>query len=295
MIIKENDNMVSVHFDDMISLMDFVPGNSINKKQFDVFINDRKTQHGEGSDWAGDTHYYQIVEKALLGDSRAYEIAVSRMKTLGTGKISSESQSIRAVRRRKIKGSTGDEVDIHKVYQGILDKAWTRTVKEEIDAKHHLVTLFLMIGGNSEVKFMDTIWRCSVLLKLVEEIQRAGKSVQVIVGACLSSAMKENRKLLTVSINVKKYNESLTPERLAAMSNIGFYRTFGFAAKRCQQSTIAVSDGYPKPIGPDNMPIHLSEEVDKGFTKPVFLSGVENKHSAEAEIKNAYRQMASFK
>lgn len=295
MNIKENDKMVSVHFDSIIELMDFEPENRNNKYEFDNYING-KSRRIFGAEWlgVGATNYKEVIEKAMLGDQDIYNRALKMMSILNSGKVIPVSQHIKKVKRRKIRSDMGDELDIHKVYQGNLAQAWSKTERIEVDAKHHLVTLFLNINGNSGVKVSETIWRCALILKLANEIQQAGKSLKIIVGGMVTRALIGSSKLLTTSITVKKYNETLSPERLAAMTNIGFYRTFGFAAKHCQNLRVEDGGGRSSTIYENNMPIHLQEEVDKGHTKPVFLEGIRSQSSMINELERAFKQMKNF-
>jgi len=296
MIIKENKEMVSVHFESMLELMGFKPEAAQNRINFNRLINNKKSvQNGIGKGWIGKSEYYKdIVSMALLGDQDSYKISLKRMSELKSGTVSTKLQTIQKSKRIKTKSDMGDELDIHKVYQGNLSQAWSKTKRLEVDVKHHLVTIFLNINGSWKIKVSDTIWRCALILKLVKEIQLAGKSVKIVVGGVVCHGMEGSDKLLSTSITVKKYNEKLTPERLAAMTNIGFYRTFGFAAKECQNRVVDSSGGGSREITRDSMPIHLQEEVEKGHTKPVFLSGITTKYEAMNELSRAFEQMKSF-
>jgi len=294
MIIKENSEMISVHFDSMVDLMQFKPEVEKNKQIFDGYINGKSRRHYRDA-WLGKvTTSKEIVNMALLGDKETYKVALGRMEKFNSDRVSSASQHVQKIKRIKTRSDMGDELDIHKVYQGNLSHAWSKTKRIEVDVKHHLVTIFLNINGNGMVKVADTIWRCALILKLVKEIQLAGKSVKIVVGGMVCNAMIQSSKKLTTSITVKKYNETLSPERLAAMTNIGFYRVFGFAAKECQHNNVYSSGGQPLRINNSKMTIHLQEEVDKGHTKPIFLDRILNEHDAIRELKNAFQQMKSF-
>jgi len=115
MIVKENSEMVSVHFDSMIDLMDFVPENPNNRDVFNEYINPRYDRYGN-SKWLGGNTHKQIVEKALLGDTAVYKVRMKRMKVLeADGEIKEKSQSVKKEKRIKRKSELCDELDINKV------------------------------------------------------------------------------------------------------------------------------------------------------------------------------------
>lgn len=289
-MISENENMVSIHFDSIIELMDANPESNFNRNRFNNIMNLKS----DGQRWDNGKSSKETINLALFGDSEIYQKSLPMMEKLDSYTGKTELQRVQKVKRIKFKSDTGDELDIHKIYQGNASQAWSKTKRIEIDSKHHLVTLFLNINGSAGTKFNDTIWRCAVITKLTNELQRAGKSVKVIVGGIVTRAMRGSRKNLSISINVKKYNETLSPERLAAMSNIGFYRVFGFAAKEFQDKIINGNGGQSITACNSMMPIELKKEVEQGHTKSIFISGVTSEHEARQELKFVFNQMQNF-
>lgn len=293
MIVKENNEMVSVHFESILELMDFVPP-AENARSFNSYINSND-ENDQQRGFLGTTESYkEMIKRALVGDSGAYKIAKQREEQLSIGTTKTSLQTIKKVKRKRIKSGIGDELDINKVYQGNSDTAWSKMIRIESDVKHHLVTIFVSIGGSWKLKVNDTIWRCAAILKLNNELQAAGKSVKIIVGHGYSEVMRGTRKRLTTSITVKKYNETLSPERLAAMTNIGFHRVFGFASQDCQEKQVISHRGIPHNVSEGFMPIHLEEEIKAGHTKPIFLSGITSSYGAEQELLNASQQMSEI-
>ena len=156
-VVKETDKMVSVHFDGVTDLLEFTPPKK-HKRDFYKSIRDRTGKPA----WFGSSNKKasEVIEKALLGDSKLYETLqrnVAELDKLTGYHTKSYQQVIQHVRRKKIKGSYGDELDIHAVYQGRLDTAWTRTHRVEVDSVHHLVTLLIDLGGASREDAADSI------------------------------------------------------------------------------------------------------------------------------------------
>ena len=69
MVIKENKEMVSVHFESILDLMDFQPETSTNKYEFDWYMSGGSNRHHDKK-WLGrhvSTHK-EIINMALLED-----------------------------------------------------------------------------------------------------------------------------------------------------------------------------------------------------------------------------------
>jgi len=203
-------------------------------------------------------------------------------------------QKIKAVKRKLKHDRFGDELDIHKVYAGKLDTAWTRRERVVYDKEHPLVTLYVNISGSAGVEADESLWRAVVTLKIYEELIQAGKSVRVIVGGSSSGTFRTSHKCACAMV-VKEYNQSLSMERLAAMTHIGFYRIFGFAAKAAQDELMLKSSmGYSDRINEKNIPINLQEEIAEGHTKMVFIERSTTEREAIRDLKNVYAQLKNL-
>ncbi len=293
----ENEKMVSIHFDSILEVMEAEESeNSNNKRRFRRLMAGRA---GKG-DWYGPTNHdsKDVINHALLGDAALYENHVkdmlSQLEDLEGYRTIDYEQSIKEVKRRKIRSHFGDEIDIHKVYQGDLERAWSSTERVEVDRKHHLVTLLIDLVENSTQAVRPTLWKAAVAVFLQREIEKAGKSVRILVGSTSEGSLAGMHKTVTTSIVVKEYNQTLNFERLAAMTHLGFYRTFGFAAKVSQKHEIVDTYGRAAAMDPSNISIPLQEEIDAGHTKLVLIGGPKSLHAASLAIKNAYKQMESF-
>jgi len=294
-IIKENEKMVSVQYD---SILDIINGecpskNEYNKRRFKEYKN-----HRSNHKWFGPTCTTapEIIEKALLGDHKLYEKYLKpKMSMLGDQKdVADSEQTIQVVKRKRIRCDQGDELDIHKVYQGQMDKAWSKTERIEVAQKFHLVTLMINYGGNCDIKAEDSLWRAAVAVRLATELEAAGKSVQILVGTVSNATSNSHNKLFTESVVIKRFNQKLSMERLAALSHIGAFRVFGFLGIVSQPSEAVGSLGYSSNFSENTMPIHLQEEVDAGHTKFIHIGQALTLHSAKNELARCYAQMQEF-
>lgn len=295
--IRENEKQVSVYFDSLLELMDYTPPD-INQKRFDDYIG--KSHHpGYDRKWYGPTNKTSkdVINHALLGDEELYQNLQSKINELdrAVGKYTTDyTQNIKKAQRKKYRSDFGDEIDIHKVYQGQCNVAWTKTKRVEVDQAHHLVSILVDYVGSSGENANDSLWRAAVAVKLVDDLLTAGKSVKLLCGSVCASAMEGSSKNLVTSVVIKNYNEHLSMPRLAAMTHLGFFRTAGFAMMCAQHRKAGYSLGYPQNLTYDNMPIHLKDDVEAGHTKYIPVGRISSLSSAIAGLNKAYELLRSF-
>ncbi len=292
--IKENNEMVSVQYDSILDVINTPcsSGSRINQGLYNSFYNDR-----DRTGWYGKYNSSaEIRNAALLGDKELYELSLKgKIKSLSSnGSVSSSEQNIKSIKRKIVYSSTGDELDIHKIYQGQSDTAWRKTKRIEVAKKFHLVTLLIDYVGIARENANDSLWRSAVAVKIYEELLLAGKSVRIVVGSVSENAMIGDSRFISTCISIKRYNEPLSVERLAVMSNLGFYRFAGFIAKTMQNINLSSGLGTSVSLAENNLPIQLKEEQELGHTKFVRIGRASNQGSANNELLNCYKQMEEF-
>lgn len=297
-IVKENDSLVSVHFDSILDFMDHIETGT-NKREFIEYGERVLVGSSLRERWFGPNciSSKEVFKSALLGDDDLLKSLESKISTLekDSATCKTTSQIVKKVKRKNVWSNAGDEIDIHKVYAGNYQNAWRKKEAIKIETKIQLVTLFIDIAGLSDASAVSSLWRAAVAVKLYRELLAAGKSVKIIVGGASEFAFENCTKDMTVGVVVKDYNQPLTDSRLAAMANLGFYRTWGFVAKTCQQHKLAYGLGYSIPATDKTVPINLQEEIEKGHTKFVYLRKCDNSYSASESLKFAYKQMENEK
>lgn len=143
------------------------------------------------------------------------------------------------LRRRKMsRGDHGDRLDMHRVYAGELDKAWSLPKKTNLfGVTDRKATLVVNIGVTGNYDFDDTLWRAATALKISDMLQRSGRAVEIYVGASATQIgypVTESR----IYCRVKEFNQPLAIERLAAMCSAAFHRTYGFMARGAIDSKV---------------------------------------------------------
>jgi len=291
--IIERKGMISVFFESILDLIDYMPKRNAN--YFKNQIGTSKIRSGK----LGPTNSCgkDVLNHSLLGDETLYNNYLKN-KVIeldkATGYYTTDyKQTIKVVKRKVKYTDFGDEIDIHKVYRGESGIAWRKTERVEVDIKHHLVTILVDIGGSWDEEVKDTLWRASIVVKLVRDLEQAGKSVKVIIGN-VTRQVTISGKDVSTSMIVKQYNVSLPLERLAAMCNLGFRRSLGFAMTYCVEERLHSGLGQPTHITHNLMPWQLKDEEDAGHTKFVIVGRASSKRSAISELKNCYKQMKEF-
>jgi len=285
-----------MHFENAIDIYQHIEDltlvrNKSNREYLTDLI--RREYHGSYAvEWfgLGPRNLKEAIKSAVDGNPILYKEIQNRMSQINSRiDVYDNINSTTVIKRKKVHREFGNEIDIHKVYQGKLDTAWTATQRVEIDQEHHLVTILIDIGGNCNIDAMKALWTAVACLKFVEVLEAAGKQIQVIVGGVANQVAGVSD--MSISMVVKKYSEHLNIERLAAMCQIGYYRSAGFAAKLISEKTCNAGLGRSVDfsLGFNNfkLPIPLHDEYKAGKTKIVLFKKALDFHGALESIKHA--------
>jgi len=129
-------------------------------------------------------------------------------------------------KRRRVKRGFGNEVDIHAVNQGRMDRAWDATVVEEVPTVgNKLVHININLGASAGVAFDTGLWRGAAVMRVYDVLMRMGKSVAISGNYASYQSFKGGRSGMA-SCRLKAYGEPLRTDRLAAMVTLGFMRHY---------------------------------------------------------------------
>lgn len=279
-------NLISIHFDSMLEFYNSKP----SKVNADLCESMKARGNQLGDLGPTSKGVQDSIDKSVVGDEKLKAQYLDGMvaELNYNLKLSDSKQKLPVIKRKRVRKEFGDELDMQMVYQGKLDKAWTKTEKVEFDSQHHLITLLIDIGGRHNVDAVQSLWTAAAALKFCQEVERAGKNIQVIVGNV--SAHAAPGYSVSTTACVKKYSDPLNFERLAAMTHIGFYRSFGFLGKLSSSKKIDSSMGSSFDLS-SCVPIPLREAQEKGETKIIALRKALNLKGALASLKAAERDM----
>jgi hypothetical protein len=128
-------------------------------------------------------------------------------------------------RRKRVRAAFGNELDIHAVNQGRMDRAWDATRVIELETVgNKLVHIVVNMSASASVAVEAGLWRGAAVMRIFDVLQRMGKSV-AISGDFASRGMFDIVGGMA-SIRLKAYGEPLRSDRLAAAVTLGFGRSF---------------------------------------------------------------------
>lgn len=127
-------------------------------------------------------------------------------------------------RRRLVRTDSGDSVDIHAVWRGQLDKAWSKAVRRNTRGPQRvdLVANMLCSGGDEATVLA---WRGAAAVAIADRLTAAGYAVRIVVGfggRCTGATVN-------CRITVKDHGGPLDEATAASVIMPGFFRALGHA------------------------------------------------------------------
>jgi hypothetical protein len=190
------------------------------------------------------------------------------------------------VRRRKRRHmDSGDDLDMTRVWNGQLDTAWSKPVKEpRMSASQRYATIYVDSATSGATSAHDTLWRAATAMCMIEVLTRMGVNTEVWVGTTGVGVYAEHgapRKFRS-AVRVKQFTQPVNEDRMTTMVSSAFYRSWLFGTYMAGPWQTCSSLGM---IAPQGMPKILADRAEKGermFTIGYCL----NEHSAQALVKS---------
>jgi hypothetical protein len=146
-----------------------------------------------------------------------------------------------AMKRKRIRSDRGNELDIHRVYQGRSDVAWSDTRRELQNVRRRAVHLYVNIGGLAMEDAVASQWRAAAAYRVCELFQRSGYSVEITVGASASGVFPDKSYMTHTSFTAKSSAMPMNLNMLALQATLGWHRVFNFHARCCNDRGYRVS------------------------------------------------------
>lgn len=187
----------------------------------------------------------------------------------------------RSLKRRRMRGEYGDELDIHKVYAGALSTAWERRGPKLRVATRN-IKLLVNIAQNANTSAQKMQWVGVAALRLAEAFEKAGYRV-AIDGVDGSNKVSDKEHILCV-FPLKSYESPLDIMSLtSAVCFAGFFRGAGFMNLGLADGQI--SDGLGQAMGDATVLGYLKEFLgETGEEIEIISNQTHSKEAAEAEI-----------
>lgn len=183
-----------------------------------VWVNDEC--FGKNTEWLNASSSDEAAQRVTHG----WADAARRVQTLMDG---IDINAPMSVRRKRSRSDQGDELDIHRVYRGQLDTAWTSRQRRPVRSP---LTIRIVVQTNLLANMTpdEMFWRGAACAKLADLLVEAGYNVEII-GAVATDTMGSRSGEYFVTFPLKDSQEPLDIERLCGVvCNAGFHRLFGF-------------------------------------------------------------------
>lgn len=205
---------------------------SLSQRDRIVEFNNRHEQS-----WTGCDSAEQFAERVRQG----WVDGADRLMKLPIKEVAPVS-----IKRRRHQGEQGDDLDIHKVYRGELDTAWTyhkRDVKRGVGRQ---VTVVCNLAANCGTSADKLFWRGASALRLAETLESAGYSVR-IVAAMSATGIDTNGNVNNAYLfEVKSLEQPIDVCNLASIVCLpAYFRIIGFGTKvwACNTNGLTASGG----------------------------------------------------
>lgn len=130
-------------------------------------------------------------------------------------------------RRRRVRGDQGDELDIHAVWRGQSDTAWSRMGKREVTSPPMVsIVINSIIQADNDKTVIS--YRGAVGIVLCQLLERAGYRVRLIVargGEARSSGAGDEK--FSCRATIKDYGKPLDRETVACATHPAMQRVIG--------------------------------------------------------------------
>ena len=179
-----------------------------------------------GRDWYGMAGDFDAVEATIKAANAkdSIELVEKFMAAL-----SAKLPRAEGVRRQIRRSDSGDDIDIHAVNCGNMDRAWTssrRTIKRGTG----LLRIVVDVGGNHTANVEQLAWRGVAGAALAGVTSKAGYAVEIVAGFAIRNFKRDGSVLVSTTV-IKPYNAGANTAVLASTVCLsGYLRTLGFKA-----------------------------------------------------------------
>lgn len=222
-----------------------------NQRYFENVF-DRDLSDKKSLEWYGIKGSSNGVKKAIqYGWTDGVNRMLRNMETI-TGDL--KATSIRRVLHR---GSSGDELDIHRVYSGSLGDAWTSRKRARRTAPQ-VIQIACNIGISYGQEPDELFWRGAAVLKLADLLTEAGYAVE-LVAFTSSDLANEAGDGLDLCTTVKQSDAPLDLNSMAATFCLAGFPRMAMLSKMVEVQAGKVADGYGRPA--DRVPEHCEDAI----------------------------------
>jgi hypothetical protein len=149
---------------------------------------------------------------------------VDKLREIATKEIQPTS-----LRKKRVRGDQGDELDIHAVYRGDLSRAWTKSKRQNKLGGMRSIALVCNLSCNAGENASKLFYRGASVLKLAEALSEAGYSVSIYGGAGSCDIGRNNSGVsLAQFVEIKAEDHALDVSSLASLIAMPAYKRVQF-------------------------------------------------------------------
>lgn len=173
------------------------------------------------TDWYG-VPTYQDVERVVRD---GWPEGLARMEEM----LKHEIPQLVGIKRKLRRGDHGDEIDIHAVNRGQLDRAWSRRARTHALNGHGHKTILFNNMTRSDIKAETLFWRGAAMVKVSDALTEAGYDVEIIVQKSNINVDLYESVRICDTFTLKPMHMPLNKMAVATVVCLaGFTRVFGF-------------------------------------------------------------------
>lgn len=270
---EEKKNVVYMHYDSIRDLHEDNPTLESNISKYKESVIQRSQRIG----WYGmPGSAKEIMEKLVYG----WDEGAKQISKIGET-LSFNIGDVQSMRRKRVRSHFGDHIDMQSVYSGNLSRAWETTKREaSLSSGKQSVLIMVDLATSANVNASSGFYKGATAALIADKYQTAGRSVSIVTTANTKNSYYNDKDLM-LSLCVKEFDQPMSPEEIAAVTSMAFFRTFFF--KGILNSPYEVAWGMGSPQRREKrLPLHLEDTLN---SKVIYVpSSIETESAARKFI-----------
>lgn len=279
-----------IHYEDFDSLLADTAKSSQNRYNFERIL-DRRERLSYFGPYCPTAQ--QFIRNVIGGWPELTDQVIKLSERLKLQPDTLPLMLTQATRRKRVRADAGSDLDIHAVYQGQLDRAWSATRHELHDKRRKAAHLYIAIGGNHNEDAIASQWRAAAAYRIGELFQRCGFSVEITVGATAGGAIVGRQLALHTSFTAKASHMPMDLNRLALQSTLGWHRVYSWLSRVCNDRGYDINGSMGYTIHGAVTPYVLEREAS-GELLVYIPSSINNEMTAKRALDEARHKLETY-
>jgi hypothetical protein len=239
--------------------------------------------------WFGTNGAQSAMQKVRDGWPEMLAILTSMLSKIEK-ELPPAASKVTVRRRKRHRMDYGDTLDMQRVWNGDIGRAWERPIKESrLNISQQHVTVFVNLASAAWETAQELLWRAAAAYRICDALQSAGRSVEIYCGTVQVNAHYYGPHTSVYAMRIKEYMQPLDSEHLAAMLSPGFFRTYGFLMILCPPFEARWHLGVPSS---GHLPFNLRERQQAGELV-IDIQRCTTQHDALQEISRVINNLES--